>query len=148
MGNKSLFVICDAQYLPFKSEIFDTISCLGSLEHYLDPFLALIEARRTLRKNGRYLVSVTNRRRWTGLFRFLSGSFKQPIEKPLDLSETTKLLNNSNLFVIKIVKEHQFDFTNYIALPRVFGLLLNKIDRIMPLSSNIEPLYITRKINN
>jgi ubiquinone/menaquinone biosynthesis C-methylase UbiE len=145
MGNQGLFIVCDAQHLPFKPETFDTISCLGSLEHYPEPILAIREVQRILRKDGKYLVSVTNSNRWTVLFRFLSRGFRQPVEKHLNVSETIELLNNSQLTVTKIVKVHQFDFRAYSSLPDSIGLFLNVIDKILPITSNIEPLYICKK---
>jgi len=145
-AQKSLFVICDAQYLPFRSEVFNTVSCLGSLEHYPNHELALSEAFRVLRKKGKLLLSVTNRCRWTSIFRLFSRGFRQPVEKPLNISETMKLLIDTGFNISKVFNPSQFDFRTYCSLPHFFGHFLNKIDKIMPTSSAIEPFYISKKI--
>jgi len=142
MAPKSFFVVCDAQHLPFKSNSFDTVSCLGSLEHYPDYVCALKEARRVLQTHGRFLISITNKNRWTGIFRFFFRGLRQPIEKPLSVSDALRILRESGFSITKITNPHQFDFLNYCNLPRFISVFLNKVDRIMPLSSAIEPFYI------
>lgn len=52
------FLRADAQKLPFKSNYFDLIFCLETLEHILFPQRALKEIRRCLRKNGAVVISM------------------------------------------------------------------------------------------
>jgi SAM-dependent methyltransferase len=49
-----------AESLPFEDGSFDLVSCLGSLEHFLDQPRALQEMRRVARPGGRILVLVPN----------------------------------------------------------------------------------------
>ncbi len=46
--------------LPFQSRTFDVVTCLGSLEHFLDPLEGLREMRRVLVPPGQLFVLVPN----------------------------------------------------------------------------------------
>jgi len=141
----SMFVVCDSQYLPFRTETFDTISCLGSLEHYEDQKLATKELSRVLKTGGRFLISVTNSKRWTRPFRRIMPGLMQPVDKPIDLPRTVRLLANAGLFVTSVVNPHQFDFIQYSKLPSNLAMLLNLFDRVIPIAVSIEPLYAGSK---
>ena len=57
---KSILVRGDAEALPYEDGSFDIVTCLGSLEHFLDPPKALEEMRRVLGPSGRAVVVVPN----------------------------------------------------------------------------------------
>lgn len=40
------------EYLPFKDDLFDQVLFVTSLDHFIDPVVALIEAKRVLKKEG------------------------------------------------------------------------------------------------
>jgi len=50
-------VIGDAEYLPFKNEVFDSIKCTEVLEYLNDPENAVYEMSRVLKVNGGIMVS-------------------------------------------------------------------------------------------
>ncbi len=50
----------DAEVLPYADASFDVVTCLGSLEHFLRPPVALEEIRRVLAPGGRAIVVVPN----------------------------------------------------------------------------------------
>ena len=50
----------DAEALPYPDGSFEIVTCLGSLEHFLDPPKALEEMRRVLVPGGRAIVVVPN----------------------------------------------------------------------------------------
>ena len=50
----------DAEALPYPDASFEIVTCLGSLEHFLDPPKALEEMRRVLVPGGRAIVVVPN----------------------------------------------------------------------------------------
>lgn len=56
----SIFLVADGQWLPFKSDTFDYISCLGSLEHYLNPELGIKEIYRVAKDNARICIVLPN----------------------------------------------------------------------------------------
>lgn len=49
-----------AEDLPFEDDCFDIVTCLGSLEHFLDKQRALQEIRRVARRSARVLILVPN----------------------------------------------------------------------------------------
>ncbi|HEX7080739.1 MAG TPA: class I SAM-dependent methyltransferase [Gammaproteobacteria bacterium] len=51
---------CAAEELPFDDNIFDIVTCLGSLEHFLDERRALLEMCRVARQDGQILLLVPN----------------------------------------------------------------------------------------
>jgi SAM-dependent methyltransferase len=50
----------DAESLPYPDDSFDIVTCLGSVEHMLNPETALEEMRRVLAPGGRTIVVVPN----------------------------------------------------------------------------------------
>jgi ubiquinone/menaquinone biosynthesis C-methylase UbiE/uncharacterized protein YbaR (Trm112 family) len=50
--------ICDAHKLPFKDKSFDVVCAFEVLEHLEEPWTAINEINRVLKKNGRFLGSV------------------------------------------------------------------------------------------
>ena len=54
-------LVCgDAERLPVADDVFDCVANIGSLEHYLDPALAVAETARVLKPGGKALVLVPN----------------------------------------------------------------------------------------
>ena len=49
-----------AESLPFGDKSFDVITCLGSLEHFLDPVAAIKEMVRVSKKNAVFIILVPN----------------------------------------------------------------------------------------
>ncbi len=49
-----------AEQLPFAASAFDVISCLGALEHFLDPAAALREMVRVAKPGARFILLVPN----------------------------------------------------------------------------------------
>lgn len=52
------FVLADAHKLPFKNASFDLIICTETLEHLVDPPLALAEIKRVLKKDAKAIISM------------------------------------------------------------------------------------------
>ena len=50
----------EAEHMPFADGSFDIVTCLGSLEHFLEPSRALEEMRRVLAPGGRAIVAIPN----------------------------------------------------------------------------------------
>lgn len=57
---KAKFYVSKAEKLPFSSNMFDFITCLGSLEHFIDVDKALSEMKRTAKKNSTIIIHVPN----------------------------------------------------------------------------------------
>ena len=52
------FICCTAEYLPFKSNSFDTVHMRSVIDHFLNPESALLEAYRVLNKQGSLIVGL------------------------------------------------------------------------------------------
>ena len=53
------FLSCHAEYLPFVSKAFDWVHMRSVLDHFQDPYLALKEAFRVLKDDGRLLIGLS-----------------------------------------------------------------------------------------
>ena len=49
-----------AEHLPFEDNKFDVITCLGSLEHFVDPDAALKEMHRVAKDSAKFIILVPN----------------------------------------------------------------------------------------
>jgi SAM-dependent methyltransferase len=54
------FHVQAAETLPFEDKLFDLVSCLGALEHFVEPHAALKEMVRVAKANARLLLLVPN----------------------------------------------------------------------------------------
>lgn len=57
---KAIYTLSVAEKMPFEPKTFDVITCLGSLEHFLNIAEALAEVRRVLKPQGLFLAMVPN----------------------------------------------------------------------------------------
>ena len=56
----AIYSLSVAEHMPFEPKIFDIVTCLGSLEHFLNIGQALAEVRRVLKPQGVFLAMVPN----------------------------------------------------------------------------------------
>ena len=70
--NKTFFIVCSAEYLPFKDEAFQKISLLSVLEHLYNDCMAAQEIARITAPKGRVFITVPNayKRMWFFLWPF------------------------------------------------------------------------------
>jgi len=54
------FTVADGQFIPFADEGFDYVTCLGSLEHYLDPEKGMRELLRVGKKTALFCIVLPN----------------------------------------------------------------------------------------
>lgn len=89
-----------AEKLPFADRQFDLVTCMGSLEHFLDQPVALQEMRRVGKSGARFLILVPNAgflTRRLGLYR---GTGQVAIKETVfSISEWTTMLGSSGLQV-------------------------------------------------
>jgi len=57
---QSKIVLADGQRIPFADNFFDYVTCLGSLEHYLDPELGLKELARVAKREAKFIIILPN----------------------------------------------------------------------------------------
>src|SRR5690606_38797234 len=100
------FHVGPAERLPFGDGEFDLVTCLGSLEHFLDPVGALKEMRRVARPKARFLILVPNSgflTRRLGLYR---GTWQRTvIERARTLDEWQSIFCDAGLQVTERWKD-------------------------------------------
>lgn len=91
-----------AETLPFKDKRFDVISCLGSLEHFLDPRSALREMVRVAKPAAKILLCVPNANFLTRRVGLYCGTQQAEIrEEVLTLAAWEDLFNSAGLSVTR-----------------------------------------------
>jgi ubiquinone/menaquinone biosynthesis C-methylase UbiE len=90
-----------AEFLPFRPEAFDSVTCLGSLEHFRDPRRAVSEIGRVLKVKGTVIMTVMAAAPWylLPLQKVWSRRTVQPLERALPRSDISKLLGLAGLEV-------------------------------------------------
>ena len=89
-----------AEHLPFDDAKFDLVSCLGSLEHFVDPVVALKEMVRVAKPHARFLILVPNADFLTRKLRLFGGTNqKEAKEVVRTLPEWEILFNQAGLNV-------------------------------------------------
>lgn len=127
-GKKLEVLQADSRALPFKENIFKSITCLDVLEHIPNPEFAIHEIARVLAKDGELILQTpikeSFKERLLLLVRFLRiKKQKQPYDKPLSKNEIHRILHENNL---KIISERPIRYwasnllIHLISISRVF----------------------------
>jgi SAM-dependent methyltransferase len=101
--------VADGARLPFRSDQFDHVACVGSLEHYLNPEDGLSEIARVLRPSGRAYILVPNAfsLTWNALRVWRTGGISdedgQPIQRFATRRVWERLLAENNLERLKTI---------------------------------------------
>lgn len=98
------FVVADGQGIPFKDKTFDYVTCLGSLEHYLDTSLGIREIVRIAKDDARFCIILPNSFGIDLFFHLLKEGDKpvddfQIIEKTATKNEWAVLLEKNGLSI-------------------------------------------------
>jgi ubiquinone/menaquinone biosynthesis C-methylase UbiE len=89
-----------AEQLPFDDEQFSLLSCLGSLEHFVDPVVALKEMARVAKPDARFLILVPNADFLTRKLRLFGGTNQKDAKEVVrTLPEWESLFNQAGLTV-------------------------------------------------
>lgn len=89
-----------AETLPYPDNSFDVVTCLGSLEHFLDQNHALAEMTRVAKPDARILILVPNSGFLTYRMGIYSGTNQQAARETIrSLSEWGKMISGSGLSV-------------------------------------------------
>lgn len=96
-------IIGDAENMPIKSDVVDTIICTQTIEHLPNPQRAIREMARTLKSNGKIIGTVPSKSPIWKYRRFLSSHIPtEPFHHNYTLKETVQLLRD--LKILKIFK--------------------------------------------
>ena len=144
------FYVGVAESLPFADKRFDLVSCLGSLEHFLDVRSALLEMTRVARDDARFLLLVPNAgflSRRLGLYR---GTAQVAVrEDVLDLSQWETLFESGGLSVERRWRDLHVLSWEWIASRRWYHVPLRAAQAAMlavwPLAWQYQVYHLCRK---
>ncbi len=89
-----------AEDLPFDDGKFDLLTCLGSLEHFVEPVVALREMARVAKPDAKFLILVPNADFLTRKLRLFTGTKQKDAREVVrTLEEWDKLFNQAGLRV-------------------------------------------------
>lgn len=89
-----------AETLPFEERQFDVISCLGSLEHFIEQEKALAEMMRVAKKDTRFLFLVPNSDFLTRKLGLFQGTYQIDAKEDVkSIKEWTQLFEEAGLIV-------------------------------------------------
>jgi ubiquinone/menaquinone biosynthesis C-methylase UbiE len=102
-------LVGDGTTLPFPDEAFDYVTCIGSLEHYMDPVAGAREIRRVLRVGGKACILLPNTFSLLGnvMYAWRHGDIfddGQPIQRYHTRWGWQRLLEQGDLRVLRVVK--------------------------------------------
>lgn len=83
-----------AEKLPFPDFHFDVVTCLGALEHFVDPHKALLEMARVAQPTAKFLFLVPNSDFLTAKLGFYKGTHQS------DIKEEARTIEEWNTFFI------------------------------------------------
>jgi len=101
-----------AEELPFSDEVFDYLTCLGSLEHFYNPQAALLEMKRVLKKpQGQACIVVPNLWSFLDVMRGwrhgIGITHRQESERFYSLVEARSLLSQNGFIIEKVLGYHK-----------------------------------------
>ena len=89
-----------AEHLPWDDAQFDIVTCLGSLEHFVDPISALKEMKRVAKQNATFIILVPNSGFLTRRLSLFKGTDQSRVREVVrSLSEWQELFAASGLSV-------------------------------------------------
>ena len=112
------FYVGPAETLPFPDQQFDLITCLGSLEHFLDQPGALKEMARVAKPDARILILVPNAGFLTYRLRLYGGTHQQAVRETIrTLSEWQQMFSGAGLEIVDRWKDMHVLSRSWIIRP-------------------------------
>lgn len=147
----------NSQALPFVDGVFDVLSNIGSVEHYVDMELAIREMARVMRQNGRAYILVPNTYSLLHniLLAYKSGYSVvdvQPIQRYAARQEWADMFARNGLQVVRTQKyeietpQNQADWRLYVRHPK--KLLRLGLRPFVPLNLAFCFLFTCHKVNH
>lgn len=102
--NSAIFV-CDGHNIPYEQNYFDYVTCLGSIEHFVDPAAGIKEISRVLKNDGLSCIVLPNSFSIEIILEIMfkgdDTSMFQIIERRETKNAWIKLIEDNGLYVIK-----------------------------------------------
>ncbi len=140
-----------AEQLPFKNERFDYLTCLGSIEHFLDQQKALEEFKRVTQKQATFLFVVPNKNYLFDLIRGEHGTEQQAINEDLkSLKEWKNLFKQAGFSIQKITQDNwirnSLTFNAKVSLFESLKILVKKVIwLVLPLRFTYQFVFVLQK---
>jgi ubiquinone/menaquinone biosynthesis C-methylase UbiE len=101
-----VFYAQPAETLPFDDSGFDVVTCLGSLEHFVDPVNSLKEMVRVARPNAAFIILVPNQDFLTRKLGLFGGTYQVDAKEVVrTLAEWESLFSSAGLLVTERWKD-------------------------------------------
>jgi len=150
----SSLVVADGQRVPFKDKSFDYLTCLGSLEHYIDQELGLKEMQRVAKDDATFYILLPNSLSINLFFHVIKYGDKpsedfQIIERTATRNEWVLFLEKNGLKVIKVYGSNLWpeffkEGTRKVkSVPKYFERLLIKL--FCPLNLSMDFIFVCKK---
>jgi SAM-dependent methyltransferase len=114
-------VLARAEEAPYGGGCFDAVTCLGSLEHFLDPARGARELARVCRPDGRVWLLLPNSFYSGAIWRVITRGYgpdhHQPVERLATVNEWRDFLEANGLIVEEIAPYNRFKWWKRL-LPR------------------------------
>ena len=139
-----------AEALPFKNQRFHIVTCLGALEHFIDPQKALQEMKRIARDDAVFLLLVPNKDFLTRKLGLFSGTDQHCIrEEVRTLGEWEELFKTAGLEVIKRWKDLHVLAWSWISAKKWYHIPLRAAQAlalvVWPLSWQYQVYHLCKK---
>ncbi|MGH7702915.1 MAG: class I SAM-dependent methyltransferase [Gemmatimonadales bacterium] len=144
---RSAVAVSSAEALCLRSGVFDYVTCLGSLEHFLDMRQGLREMRRVARPGARFCIMVPNRDFLAWKLGAGTGTAQQDINENLQtLAEWRALFDESGFREVRVLADwwhaERLRRRSGSAAARLKGLLLGTLWRWLPLRLEYQFIFI------
>ncbi|MBT8363846.1 MAG: methyltransferase domain-containing protein [Deltaproteobacteria bacterium] len=139
-----------AEVLPFDDKKFHIVTCLGALEHFIDPQKALEEMNRTARDDAVFLLLVPNRDFLTRKLGLFSGTDQNSVrEKVRTLAEWRDLFEAAGLEVTRRWKDLHVLAWSWISAKKWYHIPLRAAQAlalvVWPLSWQYQVYHLCKK---
>jgi len=106
-----------AEKLPFPDDRFDVVSCLGSLEHFVEPVISLREMARVAKTDAKFVILVPNADFLTRKLKLFGGTNQKDAREVVrTLEEWESLFQQSGLRVSRKWKDLHVLSWNWITM--------------------------------
>lgn len=151
IAKKSVIKIGRGEKIPFKANYFDYITCLGSLEHFLNIPKGIKEMIRVSKKDAKFCIVVPNINYFGWFFKFNKGTRQRKLkEKLLNLKQWKELLKRNGLITKKSIQDKWFmKEINIFENPNPLGIIFRStrllIWKLLPLHFTYQFIFICEK---
>jgi ubiquinone/menaquinone biosynthesis C-methylase UbiE len=139
-----------AETLPFANRRFHIVSCLGALEHFINPLKALQEMTRTARDDAVFLLLVPNKDFLTAKLGLFGGTEQHDIKEDVrTLEDWQELFEAADLKVIKRWKDLHVLSWSWISQKKWYHIPLRAAQAlalaVWPLSWQYQVYHLCKK---